>query len=383
MNTSTSDSQETVLEKTSGRGEKPEFLSEQILTYLGNKRLLLPNIGKAVRLVRRELSKKKLNIFDAFSGSGIVSRFFKQYSRNLYVNDLEAYSHCLNSCYLTNRSNVDMQELETILAETKQKIEDNLHGGFIRELYAPKNEECIKPRERVFYTIRNAEYLDTACQEIGRLPEKYRPFLLAPLLYGASVHANTAGVFKGFYKNRKKTGQFGGIGKNALFRIKGNIELQMPVFSKYECNCEIYQKDALDAAREIPEELDLAYLDPPYNQHPYGSNYFMLNLLMDYKRPKCISRVSGIPDNWKRSPYNLRNEAQNALFRLIDELKAKYVLISYNSEGFVKYDAITSYLESLGQLTTMAITYNTFKACRNLNSRNIHVKEYLFLLKKK
>ena len=55
--------------------------------------------------------------------------------------------------------------------------------------------------------------------------------------------------------------------------------------------------------------LDLLYLDPLYNQHPYGFNYFMLNLLCDYRRPERISRVSGIPRDWNRSPYNGRRTA--------------------------------------------------------------------------
>ncbi|MDR0684304.1 MAG: DNA adenine methylase [Spirochaetaceae bacterium] len=38
--------------------------------------------------------------------------------------------------------------------------------------------------------------------------------------------------------------------------------------------------DSNKIINNIPE-VDLAYLDPPYNQHPYGSNYFMLNLILD------------------------------------------------------------------------------------------------------
>ena len=77
-------------------------------------------------------------------------------------------------------------------------------------------------------------------------------------------------------------------------RIKGKIVLEPPVLSRYECDHEVLQEDANDAARRV-RDLDLAYIDPPYNQHPYGSNYFMLNLLVRYERPEKISRVSGIP----------------------------------------------------------------------------------------
>ncbi len=362
--------------------ENPRFLTEQILTYIGNKRALLPMIGKAVRIIQEELGKTKLSFFDAFSGSGVVSRFFKQFAHHLYVNDLETYSALCNNCYLTNRSAVNEQELASVLVELKRRIQENWHSGFITELYAPKDEQNIQKGERVFYTIRNAQYIDTARQEIALLPEATQKFFLAPLIYGASVHNNTSGVFKGFYKNKEGIGQYGGTGRNALTRILGNIELQLPVFSNFECDVAITQKDALQAALDMQEEVDLVYLDPPYNQHPYGSNYFMLNLILNYQRPDGISSVSGIPPGWKHSPYNQRTNAQETLFNLIESLQARYILLSYNSEGFVHYEKLVRYLSSLGKLKVMSVNYNTFRASRNLNERDIHVKEYLFLLKK-
>ncbi len=363
-------------------GENSRFLTEQILTYIGNKRTLLPLIGKAVRIMQAELGRQKLVLFDVFSGSGIVSRFFKQFAYRLYVNDLEAYSTLCNSCYLTNRSTVDEAKLASMLSVLKRRIEENWHSGFITELYAPKDESNIRKGERVFYTVRNAQYIDTARQEIALFPEEKQKFFLAPLLYGASVHNNTSGVFKGFYKNKEGIGQYGGSGRNALARIRGNIELQLPVFSNFECDVVVTQKDALQAALDMQEEVDLAYLDPPYNQHPYGSNYFMLNLILNYQRPDGISPVSGIPANWNHSHYNQRSMAQEALFRLVDNLRAKFILISYNSEGFVKYDDFVNHLTSLGELKILSQKYNTFRGSRNLRARDIHVKEFLFLLRR-
>jgi adenine-specific DNA-methyltransferase len=105
-----------------------------------------------------------------------------------------------------------------------------------------------------------------------------KDLLLGPLLSEASVHANTAGVFKGFYKNRHTgVGQFGGSGSDALTRILGRIVLEVPVLSLFECEYEVFQEDANALVHKL-RGLDLAYIDPPYNQHPYGSNYFMLNL---------------------------------------------------------------------------------------------------------
>ncbi len=362
--------------------EAPGYLTEQIITYIGNKRALLSFIGDAVEIVKKELCKEKLAIFDVFSGSGVVSRFFKRYASVLFSNDLEAYSKLNNSCYLTNRSEVNEKELSKLFIELKKKIDKNFRSGFITELYAPKDEQNILKGERVFFTVRNAQYIDTARQEIALLPKAMQKFFLAPLIYGASVHNNTSGVFKGFYKNKEGIGQYGGTGRNALTRILGNIELQLPIFSNFECDVVVTQKDALQAALDMKEEVDLAYLDPPYNQHPYGSNYFMLNLILNYQRPKTISSVSGIPSGWMHSPYNQRIKAQETLFNLLENLRAKYILLSYNSEGFVQYKELVKYLSSLGNLRVMSTDYNTFRGSRNLNERDIYVKEYLFLLRK-
>ena len=362
--------------------EEEAFLSEQILTYLGNKRSLLNFIGEGVARVKKRLHQDKLSTLDVFSGSGIVSRFFKQHSSQLRTNDWESYSAVINRCYLSNRSEVD----EKALAELKKEIEtyrqEKAREGLISELYAPQEDTKILPGERVFYTRRNALFLDGVRQALDVVvPEPLRDYFLAPLLAEASIHSNTSGVFKGFYKNKQGVGAFGGEGKNALSRILGEMELKLPLFSRFECEYQVFQEDAQSLISRI-EEVDLAYLDPPYNQHPYGSNYFMLNLLVDYKRPEKMSSISGIPKGWKRSSYNKKALAQQALFTLVETCLAKFILLSYNSEGFVDYESFCRVLEKLGRLSALETSYQTFRGCRNLKNRPAKVVEFLFLLEK-
>jgi adenine-specific DNA-methyltransferase len=362
--------------------EAPGYLTDQIITYIGNKRALLPFIGKGVDEVRKRLGGRKIESLDLFSGSGIVARYLKRHSVRLHANDMEAYSRVANQCYLTNKSVVDLKALSDIRLDLKRKISDCPSPGFISEMYAPKNESKISSTDRCFYTRENAIFLDTAASLLIELPEPYRSLLVGPLLSRASIHANTSGVFKGFYKNKDGVGQFGGSGKDALKRIKGKIDLDEPLLSKFECECHVHQNDANLLVNQI-NEVDLAYLDPPYNQHPYGSNYFMLNLIVDYNKPSEVSNVSGIPVDWHRSRYNARSEAEVALFELVRAIPAKFVLISYNSEGFISYDSFISGLEKYGKINVLETMYNTFRGSRNLKDRPIHLKEYLFLLEKK
>ena len=386
--------------------EAADFLQEQLITYIGNKRALLSFIGHGVTYVQKKLGKDKLTCLDVFAGSGIVSRYLKQFSSSITVNDLERYSQIINHCYLSNESEIDMEALKKLHSSLCKKIEKKLQAieksekglkgaGFISELYAPADENNIQKGERCFYTPYNAAYLDLARQLIEKeIPAELRDYFIAPLLSQASIHANTAGIFKGFYKNSKTgLGQFGGNGQNALSRIRGKIELPFPVFSEFDCKSRVFSRDAniLVTEEELYDKdftsqgiFDFAYFDPPYNQHPYGSNYFMLNLLADYKRPdeETISHVSGIPRDWNRSQYNKKRQTARAFFELVKNVRAKFILISFNSDGFISKEDMINLLSSCGKVKVFEVEYNTFRGSRNLNGREIHVKEYLFLLEK-
>ena len=362
-------------------GEDPAYLSRQIVTYIGNKRSLLGPIGRAVQSVKRRLDRDRLRIFDVFSGSGIVSRSFKAHASTLISNDIEDYAAVIGRCYLRNRSTVDFQYLAGIVDDINHVVENGpCLPGLIAELYAPIDETHITEADRVFYTRDNARRLDAYRSLIESAPNDIRDLLLAPLLSEASIHSNTAGVFKGFYKDRRtKIGRFGGTGADALFRIKGEIVLEPPVLSRFECDCTVMQDDANHAVRQV-HNLDLAYIDPPYNQHPYGSNYFMLNLLVQYRRPEQISHVSGIPTDWRRSGYNVRAQSLPLMSDLLHALQARFLLVSFNNEGFIPPNVMHALLEEIGTVEVFEVPYNAFRGSRNFNNRPIHVTEQLFLV---
>ena len=255
-----------------------------------------------------------------------------------------------------------MDELISWYNYLKENLDGELNDGIISEMYAPKDINNIKLGERCFYTTRNAKYIDTARQLIENVPERYRIYFLAPLLTEASVKNNTSGVFKGFYKNSKTgIGQFGGNDENALSRIKRDIDLPFPVFSNYNCDVEVYKEDANELVKKL-DLVDLIYMDPPYNI------------------PKEISKVSGIPKDWNRSKFNQSREALKTFENLCKNAKAKYLLISFNNEGFIKKEEMINMLSKIGKVTIMEKKYNTFRGSRNLNNRDIHVKEFLYLV---
>jgi len=366
--------------------EDPDYLARQLVTYIGNKRALLGTIARAIARVKDRLGKPKLRALDAFAGSGVVSRFLKAHCEYLASNDIEDYAEVLAQCHLANRSAVDLRESAACVAELNANVDAApLSRGFIEALYAPADEANITTRDRVFYTRANARRLDNYRRMLDALPQAQRILLLGPLLARASVHANTAGVFKGFYKNRRtQAGQFGGSGSDALGRILGEIVLEVPVLSRFECDVAVFKRDANALARERElRDLDVAYLDPPYNQHPYGSNYFMLNLIANYREPAEVSEVAGIPADWQRSGYNVRSRSLPLLADLAEAIDSRFLLVSFNDEGFIAPAEMRAMLGRLGTVDVIETQYNAFRGSRNFDSRPIHVTEQLFLVEKR
>jgi adenine-specific DNA-methyltransferase len=364
--------------------ENQRYLKEQLITYIGNKRNLIQHIENEIIQIKNELSKEKLVCLDLFSGSGVVARMLKQHSSHIMANDLEGYSEVINNCYLSNKSEFDEVKFLNYLNILNERLNSvNLVKGIISDNYAPLDDENIQTSERVFYTTKNAQIIDTTREFINEIDSDYQKYFLGLLLHKSSVHTNTAGVFKGFYKDSNTgRGKFGGNGQNALKRIKGEISFQPPVLSDFNSEYSVFKEDANELVKRI-DNLDVVYIDPPYNQHPYASNYFMLNVILNQKLNKSkISKVSGIPEDWNRSKYNKKKEALTAFDELISNVKAKYLLISYNSEGFISFEEMKEVLEKHGVVTTKEIEYNTYRGSRNLKDRELYVKEYIFKLMK-
>jgi adenine-specific DNA-methyltransferase len=358
------------------------YRTTQLITYLGNKRQLLGMVDDALAHVQARLGRPLITL-DAFSGSGVVSRLAKARSSLVISNDLESYARVISECYLTNRDDIDEAQVAAAVADINAEVESScIADGFIAQNYAPADDTRICEGERVFYTTDNARRLDAYLALIHARPEPLRSLLLGPLLSAASVHANTSGVFKGFYKDRGTgIGRFGGSGADALSRITRTIVLVPPVLSRHHTERSIMQTDAARLP-ELVDTVDVAYLDPPYNQHPYGSNYFMLNLIAENRPPAQMSRVSGIPRNWNRSGYNVRTAAGPLLQRLVCDLDAKFLLVSFNDEGFISPAQMRDILEPVGPVTEFTQRHNTFRGSRNLRDRGAHVTEHLYLVEK-
>lgn len=366
---------------------KSEYILQSMMTCIGNKRKLVNNIEDIIEEIKSKENKSKLKIFDGFVGSTVVARMLSYHSSKLITNDLEKYSYIMSNCYLNIPNKEDMKKINEIIEEINKKLENSdLIEGVISKNYSPMDTNNIKEGERCFYTRENGMRIDTIRKYIDEEDVKYRDYLLSALIVKASIHSNTGGVFKGFYKDKNTgVGCWGGNGENALTRIKGNIILDKILWNNE--NKYIYKGYNEDINELMKSEkicdLDVIYLDPPYNQHPYGSNYFMLNTIMKNELDQSISKVSGIPTNWTRSKYNSITYIKETMKELLDIciLKSKYVILSYNDEGLINMSEWKEILKNYNH-TKYEILYDTYKGSRNLNKRSNKVTEIMYLIYK-
>jgi len=364
--------------------DQDAFVLQTMLTCIGNKRKLVNNIKDIVLDVCKLLKKAKLNIVDGFAGSSVVSRKLSYLADNLYTNDLELYAYLMAKCYLETPTAEQQQTIQTHIDQMNELAESGPYfEGIISKLYAPKDTHDIKDGERCFYTRENALIIDTLRKYIdNKVAKELQVYCLVPLLNKASIHTNTAGVFKGFYK-KDGVGCFGGAGENALGRIMKPIRLEMPIWNTTPFKAHCFNENINMLITKLPADIDVMYLDPPYNQHPYGSNYFMLNVIAKNEEPVDISKVSGIPVGWKKSNYNSRASAFESMCDLIQNglQKSKYLLISYNNEGIIPEDdwkiLLTPY-----NVKKYEIKYDTYKGSRNLENRSDKVMEIMYLVSK-
>ena len=325
---------------------RDDFIHQPMLTCIGNKRKMvhiiedvLLDIKKQIKTTTKNKSNKnkKLRILDGFCGSTVVARMLSYHASKLYTNDMELYSYIMAKCFLQAPSLENQAKITSHLERMNTLAESGpFYEGIISQYYAPKNTKEIKEGERCFYTRENALIIDTLRKYIDdNVEAELQHYCLGPLLVKASIHTNTAGGFKAFYK-KDGVGCFGGSDGFALSRILKKIKLE-PVIWNNDYSCVCYKEDINSLLKTFNCTFDLIYLDPPSNQHPYGSNYFMLNVIAENKIPLNISSVSGIPVGWNKSVYNNKAHATIAMKDLVEVClkKSKFLLISYNNEGLI------------------------------------------------
>lgn len=376
---------------------KNKYLKENLIAYIGNKRRLLPFIEN-VFLEILDKDKNVKTALDLFAGSGSVSRLLKTLDLEVYSNDWEYYSYILNYAHI----HVNIEDTKNMFLHTgglQNTIEtiNNIYriknkDRYISKYYSPKNDyNPDLKNERLFYTQYNGTKIDIIRHNIEELyknnaiNQKEYFYLIASLIYEAATHTNTSGVFKAFHSG------FGGRNKDALNRILTPISLkELPLYNGK--NGYVSMLDANEfAIKNKDKKFDLVYLDPPYNQHQYGSNYHLLNTIALWDKPKINKNIyingkktdkGGIRKDWikTKSDYCYKKTAKNSLINLLENINANHIVMSYSTDGIIEFDDLISILENKGDLKIATSEYVKYRGAKRSIVNKTKNIEYLFIV---
>jgi adenine-specific DNA-methyltransferase len=283
-----------------------------VIKYLGSKRRLVDEIGQLFSLVEARTAA------DLFTGTTRVAQEFCRRGGLVTCVDTAAYSEVLAQCYVVaDSAKVDSAEVDAALARLSALPD---RRGYVTEVF------CENAR---YFHPNNGQRIDAIRQGIDDLYADHwlRPILLTALLEAADRVDSTVGLQMAFLKD---------WAPRALRPLKLVAPVLTPGTGK------AIRGDAIETAAAL-EPVDLAYLDPPYNQHRYFTNYHVWETLVRWDSPEyygvACKRLDARSEE-TRSPFNSRKQMPEALAGLIEQVNAETVVVSFSSEGFVPLDAL-------------------------------------------
>lgn len=366
------------------------YVFHQLIPYIGNKRKLLPLIGRALEAAGAH--PETTAFVDLFAGSGVVSRYAKQLGYGVHSNDWEPYAQAINRCYIGLNRAPSFRAFGGYEAAIAHYNALPPKEGWITHHLCPKSDtEYDVATERMFYMRKNGMRIDAireALQEdraSGKIDADAFHAILAPLLYQACYTSNTSGVFKGFHNG------WGGQTGTALYRIAGDLTLAPALFQD---NGRPQRVTRMDAALFVKDEMPkikgerFVYLDPPYNQHPYGSNYHVLNTVTLWDAPLLAPTITGRGDksairhDWRterRSAYNAARDAANAYAETLQRMDARFIATSYSTDGNIPLLSMIESNLSRGHVEVFLQTYKRYRVSSQRFSKKPMNVEFVLL----
>lgn len=378
-----------------------DYVEKNLIAYIGNKRRLLELILDSVKEIETlgsvEIDRKGLFV-DYFAGTGVISRLMQSLGYEVIANDWEHYSYCLNKGFIE----FDQKDLKLfddegglgkVLDEMNNLDKENSYNSYISHYYCPQKDDNVNVEtERIFYTHQNGILIDNIRQEIDLRytnspnSQKKKDLLLALLLVEASKRSNTSGIFKGFHKG------FGGRNGDALGRILAKIKLRVPSLSEHSNKGVASCMNALDLVEKLKNTpAEVVYLDPPYNQHQYGSNYHLLNTIAKNDRPQVNKEFwikgkkidkSAIRKDWvkTRSGFCYSKTAVNEFTQLVEKINSKYILVSYSNEGIINLEEMINILSKKGKIAIITQSYVRYRGGRQTNTTQNRNLEFILIV---
>jgi adenine-specific DNA-methyltransferase len=334
--------------------------------YIGNKTRLLP-------FIRRTLERSGVStgsVHDAFAGTASVSRDLKSLGWRVHSSDI------LASSYVFQRAYVVADKLDDSVRQIARELEQlPPTAGFVTRHFSPA-------ADRMYFTPENAGRIDAAREELERrhaakaLSDDSYYLLLAGIIEGADRVANTAGVYASYMKRWQ-----------ANSKRKFSVEIEQPVQGAFPAAA--YLMDAAEAALRVGD-VDLLYIDPPYNSRQYVAYYHIPEILArgwSSAEPAIRGKVGLLAGPEGRSDWSHGRRVEKLFAGLLAASSARYALVSFNSEGHLPPARLTQLLARAaldGKVNHFKQRYRRYRADSERDGRHYHLDsavEHLYLIR--
>lgn len=343
------------------------------MRYIGGKSLMINNINEVINKNTVDVN----TIADIFSGSGVVATNFKNQNYSVITNDILYFSYVLNRgtiCLNKTPKFLNLNIKNPISYLNNLSITDtifSLEDCFIYKNYSP-NISC----QRMYFQNFNAIKIDIIRLTIeqwkmeNKITDDEYFYLLASLINAVPFVSNITGVYGAYLKHWDT---------RTYNRLILNPPQIIPSTKKHIA----FNSDATQLSKII--KVDLAYLDPPYNNRQYLPNYHILETIAKYDNP-VLHGITGIRDYTKqKSAFCQKAKVVEAFKNLLLNLNAKYILISYNNEGLLSTEELSNIICSYGIKNTFHLyeyDYRRYKSKSKNKQNTPPLKEQLYFIRK-
>ena len=335
------------------------------MRFIGNKESIVEEIESFID--SKIAPDDRLVLFDAFCGTGSVSDRLKN-RFNVVINDNLKWA----TVYTAGRLYAPVCRFEGLGFDPFDFLNQSCNEthGFIYKTYAPTESD------RMYFTPENAARIDYFRNQIEEwyisklLTESEYMFLLACLIESVSKVSNTAGVYGAFLK------KWDGRALKPIEFIKPSYNKRTPE------DIAIYNDKIENIISGV--ECDILYLDPPYTQNQYGTQYHLLETLILNDCPSVSKETGSRPVMPMRSDWSKEYKVNILFDKIIAKTKARYIVLSYNNDGFMSKEYIEAVMKRYGKPETYCCKKISYKKYQNWKSQN-HKEhfEYLFFVEKK
>jgi adenine-specific DNA-methyltransferase len=306
-----------------------------MIKYIGSKRRLVPVLAG---LLQRSGARRAL---DLFTGTTRVAQAFKQLGAEVTAVDSTRCAAVLADCYVaTDAREIDAAALAEAVAELNA-----LPGqpGYVTETF------CVRSR---YFQPHNGARIDAVREAIARdhAGSPLESMLLTSLIEAADRVDSTTGLQMAYIKQWAA-------------RSYRPLELRVPNLLPGIGHAR--RGDACSLVGELGA-FDLAYLDPPYNQHRYDANYHVWETLVAWDAPEYYGVACKRADLRlvPRSPFNSRRTMPGALRDVIGKVEARYLVLSYNDESFLDLGDLVDILGVRGQVEVLCYPSDRYVGAR-------------------